>query len=91
MTATRLPARSIEWSHRAEWKSEPAKDSMPSISGRRGSDRPPVPVISVRATTSPDVVRQRQTWASSSHAARSSSVPNTILSVTAYSRATRWR
>src|SRR5262245_19789745 len=91
MTATRFPDRSTEWSHREEWKRAPANVSMPSISGSRGSERPPGPVIRVRARTSPEVVRQHQTCATSSHVACSSSVPNTILSVTAYSWAMRWR
>ena len=38
MTATRLPARSTSWFHRAEWKSSPWKPSMPSMSGSRGSE-----------------------------------------------------
>src|SRR5690349_22822314 len=37
MTATRLPARSNWWFHRAEWKISPSNLSIPSMSGIAGS------------------------------------------------------
>ena len=45
------------WSQRAEWNRSPPKSARPSMSGSRGSDRPPEPVIRVRARTRPAVCR----------------------------------
>ncbi|GAA3131883.1 hypothetical protein GCM10020001_062640 [Nonomuraea salmonea] len=42
MTATRLPVRSIEWSHWAEWKAGPVKDARPGMSGNFGMWRAPM-------------------------------------------------
>ena len=42
MTATRLPARSKSWSHRAEWNVVPANRSTPGNVGMTGSASAPV-------------------------------------------------
>ena len=89
MTATRLPVRSTSWFQRAEWKISPWKASMPSISGSRGSERPPEPEITVRAAYSPLVVRTRQRWAASSQVASMTAVLKTKRSRTRASSATR--
>ena len=77
ITATRLPARSTSWSQRAEWKTSPWKVSSPSISGSRGSERPPAPTTGSATTQVPFGVRTVQRWASSSQAASSTGVSKT--------------
>ncbi len=91
ITATRFPARSTSWFHRAEWKISPWKDSMPSIAGSRGAESPPAPEMRVVEVTVPAVVSTVHRWAVSSQAAESSSVSNTKRSRTPDSRAIRWR
>ena len=61
---------------------------MPSMSGSLGADSPPVALISVVLVSSPADVRTRQSWASSSHAASSSSTPKWNRSSTPASAAT---
>ena len=91
ITATRLPVRSASASHRAEWKRTPAKSVMPSISGRRGSDRLPEPVISVVARISPRLVRTRHDCSVASQRASSSSVWKWNRSRVPDLAATAWR
>ena len=92
MTAMRLPVRSTSWSQRAEWKISPRKSSMPSISGRRGSERPPEPEMTVRAAyscgPSGPSVRTTQRWSSSLHVASTTAVPKTKRSRVPESSAT---
>ena len=89
ITATRLPVRSTEWSQRAEWKSAPSKVSMPSISGSRGSDRPPArgdqgprDHVAGRRTAAPALGRRRPRPRARARCG------TTCASVTPYSRAT---
>ena len=56
ITATRRSASGTEWSHRAVWKTSPAKSSMPSISGSLGSHRAPTARTTTRASYSPAFV-----------------------------------
>ena len=91
ITATRLPARSASWSQRAEWNTSPWKESMPSMSGSRGSTRRAGAGDQGARTYLPLLVVVTQRWASSSHRASSTSVPNRNRSRTPDSRATRCR
>ena len=79
--ATRRPARSTVWSHRAEWKAGPANSSCPGMSGTLGRLSWPTAEISARASrvsTSPfgPRIRTDQVARSSSHDAPSASVSN---------------
>ena len=89
MIATRLPVRSTSWFQRAEWKTSPWKDSMPSISGSFGSDRPPAPLMTVRAAYVPSVVSTIQRWRPSSQTASLAAVSKTNRSSVPDSSATR--
>ena len=60
------------------------------MSGNRGSDRPPVPVISVPARTRPAVVSTTHSCASSSHAAAVSVVSKLVRAPMPWAAAT-WR
>ena len=74
MTATRLPARSTSWSHRAEWKAGPLNVSTPGTSGSAGSTRPPQPLTTTSAVRSPLLVDSRHSIASSSQVPDTTSV-----------------
>ena len=50
-TATRLPARSTVWSHRAEWNDGPAKLSRPSMFGSCGRLSWPTALITASASS----------------------------------------
>ena len=49
--ATRLPAKSTEWSQRAEWNAGPAKLSRPGRSGMCGRFSCPTAEMTARATS----------------------------------------
>ena len=76
ITATRLPARSARWSHRAEWKISPGNVSSPGMSGVDGVDRGPAAAMTTSAVRSPRDVRSRHWAALASQRAPASSVPN---------------
>jgi hypothetical protein len=73
--ATRLPARSTEWSQRAEWNTGPSKSESPGRTGIRGSVSGPIAGISTRARTSPRDVAISQRPPASSHQASRTSWP----------------
>ena len=50
MTTTRLPRRSTSWSHRAEWKTGPAKVAAPGRSGMLGRLSWPTPLTTASAS-----------------------------------------
>ncbi len=75
IAATRFPVRSAAWSHRAEWKAVPPK--VFGKDGYAGRLSCPQAITSARAaSSSPPVVRIRQSPGPSSKAASSTSVPN---------------
>lgn len=76
MDATRLPARSWPWSHRAEWKVVPSKFSRPGTAGTFGVCSGPIPATSTCADTEPRLVSTRHRCAASSQAAPVTSVPH---------------
>ena len=89
ITATRRPARGTEWSQRAVWKTGPAKSSIPSISGSRGSHSAPTPRTRTLASYSPAVVLTAHRPRVSSKRAAVTSTPNLIFSRTPVSWVTR--
>src|SRR5215831_1872189 len=77
-TATRFPARSKSWFHRAEWKTAPEKSASPGTSGRDGSDSGPAAQMSTSAVSSPRLVRSRHRAPPAAQSARISSVPKAV-------------
>lgn len=84
ITATRLPVRSTEWSHSAEWKEGPRKLSRPGISGNDGTCSAPTPeTTAFVVNVSPSVVLTRQ-WPASSYSRPVTSRPNRKWGVRPY-------
>ena len=88
---TRLPARLNPWSQRAEWKARPWNPSSPGRSGTSGSLSAPDAITSTDAVSGPFDVSIRQSRASASHAAPSTSCPKRTWGSTPKSSAQRLR
>ena len=86
ITATLRPARSIDWSHRAEWKAGPSKEPKPGmVVGRLGRLSWPTALTTASNTSAssrPSPVRTVtvQRRSSSDQTADTTSVPNRIRS-----------
>ncbi len=88
MTATRLPARSASWFHRAEWKISPSNPEMPSMSGSDGSHSAPTAEITTLALYFPRVVATSQRCVVVFQRAVCTSHPKTVRRRTSYRSAT---
>ena len=94
--ATRVPARSTSWSHRAEWKAGPANVSAPGSSGTFGRLSWPTAEMTARATSTSSApsaarVRTDHVAESSSQVAPSTSVSHRTWDPMPYLSMTDWK